>query len=127
MLALLYPHRPFDEVVRGVEEVTTATTAHVWVVERAIPLAVPNTHCGIEGGYGTHDQVDALDVLPCLMKVDTLLGGILTLPILPLYVRVALPKHTLREIVVEGVTEGSAVVRYHCTRSKFDTIESMEI
>ena len=40
----------------GVEEVTTATTAHVWVVERAIPLAAPNTHCGIEGGYGTHDN-----------------------------------------------------------------------
>ena len=52
--------------------------------------------------------MDALDVLPCLIKVDPLLGGILTLPILPLDVRVALPKDTLREILVEGVTEGSA-------------------
>ena len=60
--------------------------------------------------------MDALDVLPCLIKVDPLLGGILTLPILPLDVRVALSKDPLREILVEGVTEGSAVVRYHCTR-----------
>ena len=58
-------------------------------------------------------QMNALDVLTCLIKVDPFLGGILTFPILPLDVRVALPKDPIREILVEGVTEGSAMVRDH--------------
>ena len=40
----------------GGREATTATTAKCMGRCAPIPLAAPNTHGGIEGGYATHDK-----------------------------------------------------------------------